>query len=224
MIRMKLPDGSERYVVSGIRLDDVARTIDPLLGASAACASVDGELHDMRDCVKRDCQLTIHTVTTPEGARVAGHTAAHIVAQAVKQLFPAAVLGRGPANGNGFYHEFDIGRLLIEDDLRRIEEEIAHIIAEDLPIERREMSKGDARSLLIRRGEVLKLEVLEWIDAPVVTVYGHGEHVDLCCGPHLSSTGRLSHVSLSGVAVSNWRDDPNAESLNRIYGTAVSGG
>jgi len=222
MIRMMLPDGSERQVVAGIRLDDAARAIDPRLGAGAVCASVDGTLHDLRDRLEQDCRLTIHTDATPEGARVAGHTAAHIVAQAVKRLFPDAVLGRGPSSGAGFFHDFDIGRPLLDEDLRRIEAEIERIIAEDWPIERLEMSKGDARSLLIRRGEVLKLEVLEEIAAPRVTVYCHGEYVDVCRGPHLASTGRLPSVRLDRVDEASWRDDPNAESLHRIHGTIVA--
>ena len=221
MIRMHLPDGSERLAAQGICLRDAARTIHPKLADRAVCASVDGELHDLRDCLGEDCQLTLFTAATPEGTKVTGHTAAHIVAQAVKRLFPSALLGLDPTIGEGFHHDFEIGHALTEEDLQQIQAEVDRIIAEDLPIERESLSKGEARTLLIRRGEVLRLEILERIDSPTVTVYRHGEFVDLCHGPHLASTGCLPEIRLTTVEQATWQDDPRAEVLSRVYGTVV---
>ena len=221
MIRMWFPDGSELRAARGISLREAAMTIHPDLADRAVCASVDGELRDLRDTLAEDCQLTLHTDATPEGARVAGHTAAHIVAQAVKRLFPSAILGLDPT-ANGFFScDVEFGRSLTEDDLQRIQEEVDRIVTEDLPIEREILSKGDARALLIRRGEVLKLEILERIGSPTVTVYRHGEFVDLCRGPHLASTGRLPEIRLTAVGEASWRNDPNAEALSRISGAVV---
>ncbi len=117
--------------------------------------------------------------------------------------------------------DFEVGRPFTREELARVQMEMARIVEEDLPIERHEMSKGDARALLIRRGEVLKLELLEEIDGPTVILYSQGEHIDLCRGPHASSTGRVSDARLTGLAAANWRDDPYAETLNRIYGAVA---
>jgi len=221
MIKMWLPDGSERRAARGISLREAAMTIHPDLADRAVCASVDGELRDLRDALAEDCQLTLHTDATPEGTRVAGHTAAHIVAQAVKRLFPSAILGLDPIANGRFSCDVEFGRQLTVGDLRKIQEEVDRIVAENLPIERETLSKGDARALLIRRGEVLKLEVLDRIDSPTVTVYRHGEFVDLCRGPHLASTGCLPEIRLTTIGDASWRDDPRAEALCRISGALV---
>jgi threonyl-tRNA synthetase len=219
MIRIRLPDGSERTVVRGIRLREAARTLQPELADLAVCAEVGGALRDLRDRLEEDCRMTLLTAAAPEGARVVRHTAAHVVAQAAKRLFPAATLGRDPIAENIFQYDLEIGRALTEDDLERIQVEVDRIIAEDLPIERDSLSKGEARTWLIRRGEVLKLEILERIDAPTVTVYSHGEFSDLCGGPHLQSTGRLPGIRLTSVEETTWQNDPGGERLLRFCGT-----
>lgn len=219
MIRIALHDGSIREIVLGRPIRDVATELDPRLGSSIVCASVNGVLHDARDRLNEDCRLTLHTAATPEGRAVLSHTAAHIAAHAVKRLFPSAALGRGPASADAFYHDFEFQRPFTRSELVRVETEIARIIEQDLPIERQEMSKGDARALLIRRREVLQLELLEEIDAPMVVLYAQGDHVDLCRGPHAPSTGQVPAVRLTGLAAAAWRDDPHAEPLHRIYGT-----
>ena len=218
MIRIRLPDGSERTVVRGTRLREAARTLQPELADLAVCADVDGGLRDLRDRLEEDCRLTLLTDTAPEGARVVRHTAAHVVAQAVKRLFPAATLGLDPIAENLFQYDLEIEKALAEDDLERIQIEVDRIIAEDLPIERDTLSKGEARTWLIRRGEVLKLEILERIDAPTVTVYSHGEFSDLCRGPHLQSTGRLPGIRLTSVEETTWQNDPGGERLHRVCG------
>jgi len=219
MIRIRLPDGSERTVVRGTRLREAARTLQPELAELAVCADVDGRLRDLRDRLEEDCRLTLLTETVPEGARVVRHTAAHVVAQAAKRLFPTATLGRDPIAEDLFQYDLEIESALTEDDLERIQAEVDRIIAEDLPIERDTLSKGEARTWLIRRGEVLKLEILERIDAPTVTVYSHGEFSDLCRGPHLQSTGRLPGIRLTSVEETTWQNDPGGERLHRVCGT-----
>jgi threonyl-tRNA synthetase len=130
-----------------------------------------------------------------------------------------ATLGRDPIDGDLFEYDLEIGRALTEDDLERIQAEVDRIIAEDLPIERNSLSKGEARAWLIRRGEVLKLEILERISAPTVTIYSHGEFSDLCSGPHLESTGQLPGIRLTSVEEATWQDDPAGERLLRVCGT-----
>jgi len=223
MIRVALSDGSSRELRSGACVRDVAREIEPQLGESMVCASIDGELRDVRDRLERDCALRIYTRQTAEGYKVLCHTAAHVVGQAVARLFPETILGRGAACDSGFYHDFEFRRPPNFRDLERIETEAARIVHEDLPIERQRTSKGDARSLLVRLGEIFKLELLEEIDCPSVFLYSQGEHVDLCRGPHAPSTGRVPIPRLTGFSVSRWRGDPHAEALHRIHGTIDRG-
>ena len=218
MILIRLPDGSRREAQPGVCVRDIANEIDPQLSESTVCASVNEKLRDVRDRLTEDCSLTFHTAMTPEGRKVVCHTAAHIAAHAVKRLFPAVTLGVGLASSNGFYHDFEVGRPFAREELARIETEMSRIVEEDLPIERCEMSKGDVRTLLIRFGEVLRVELLEEIDASRVSLYRQGEYIDLCHGPHVSSTGRVPSAHLTGLATANWRDDPHAERLNRVYG------
>lgn len=222
MIRIRLPDGSERAVMRGTGLREAARTLQPELADLAVCAEVDGALRDLRDRLEEDCRLTFLTAAVPEGARVVCHTAAHVVAQAAKRLFPTATLGRDPIAEDLFQYDLEIGKALTEDDLERIQAEVDRIIAEDLPIERDSLSKGEARTWLIRCGEVLKLEILERIDAPTVTVYSQGEFSDLCRGPHLQSTGRLPGIRLTSVEEATWRSEPGGERLHRVCGTFTS--
>jgi len=222
MMRIALSDGSSRQVPVGVSVRDAALEFDPGLSQILVCATVDGELRDLNDRLTTDCRLAFHTMATPEGRAVLRHSAAHIVAQAVKRLFPDAVLGMGPANGEGFYQDFDPFRPIEEGDLERTATEMVQIVKEDLPIERIEMSKGDARALLIHLGEVLKVEVLEQIKAPTVTFYRQGDYIDLCRGPHVPSTGLAAHAHLTGIGQAMWQDDPHAEILARVYGTLNS--
>jgi len=219
MIRIALPGGSKRKIRPGACVQDVAYGISPRLGERIVCATVDGTLRDVRHRLTRDCALEFHTAATPEGRVVLCHTTAHIAAQAVKRLFPDVALGAGPASRAGFYHDFEVKHTLTEDVLPAVEAQMAQIVEENLPIERRELSKGDARAQLIRRGEVLKLELLEEIGTPNVILYTHGDHVDLCRGPHVTSTGDVPRARLTGLTTATWRDDPHAEVLNRIFGT-----
>ncbi len=219
MIRIALPDGSKRSIRCGTGIRDLATAVEPRLAPTLLCVTVDGELRDLRDRLTSDCEIGFHTASTPEGRAVLCHTAAHIAAHAVKRLFPDIVLGMGPASARGFVQDIVAARPLTEAETERIEAEMARIIDEDLPIERIEMSRGDARSLLIRLGEVLKLEILEEIGTPAITLYKQGDYIDLCRGPHAPSTGFAPRARLTGIDAATWRDDPHAEVLTRIRGT-----
>ena len=206
-----------REVRRGTRLCDIAwDCAGPATPVS--CAVLDGVVCDLRDCVWEDGQVTFPVAGSPEGGRVLLHTAAHVVAQAAKRLFPEATLGRDPRSLDVFQVDLEVGIPLGESDLAAIQLEVERIIGEDLPIERLTLSKGDARARLIRRGEILKLEVLEAIDSPFVTIYEHGEFSDLCHGPHLLSTGQLPLVRLVSIEDVAWQNDPGAERLSRLSG------
>ncbi len=220
MIHVSLPDGSTREFEPGISILAVAEAIGPRLANDAVCAYVDGELRDLREPLSEDCSLTLVTPGSPQALEVLRHTTTHIMAQAVKRLFPQALLGIGPAIETGFYYDFKLEDTFTPDDLARIEAEMHKIVAADIPIERMEVSKDEARGLLAMRGEELKLEILEDIEAETVTLYQQGEFVDLCRGPHLQSTGRAKYFKLTGVAGAYWHGDPTAPMLQRIYGTA----
>ncbi|MFC2077813.1 hypothetical protein ACFLTM_03300 [Candidatus Bipolaricaulota bacterium] len=224
MIRMRMPNGLEERIQSGTTLNEVARALitDPV--NPVVCADVDGFLHDLRQCLSKDCEVTLLTARTREGARVLCHTAAHVVAQAAKRLFPDAALGRDPKSRDLFQVDLEIGTSLRKGDLAGIQEEVDRIIEEDLPIERYSLSKGEARAWLIRFGEVLKLEILERIEGQTVTIYSHGEFSDLCHGPHLQSTGQLPPIRLTSVEDVTWQNDPNAERLHRLCGTFAKAG
>jgi len=221
VIRITTPDGTKRETTAGTTLLEAARTIDPRLGPTATCASVDGALHDLRDHLEMDCRVAIHTDSTQEGLTVLRHTAAHIAAHAVRRLFPSAVHGFGKATDSGFLLDFEVARPFTAEDLSRIECEMIRIIEADLPIERSEMSKGDVRVLLVHLGEVLRVELLEELEGRTVTLYSQGEYVDVCQGPHVASTGCVPTVRLTGLTREHWRADPNAPLLYRIYGTVA---
>ncbi len=220
MIHVSLPDGSTREFEPGISILAAAEAIDPRLAEDAVCAYVDGKLRDLRDVLTEDCSLTLVTPDSPQALEVLRHTTTHIMAQAVKRLFPRALLGIGPAIENGFYYDFELEETFTPEDLEKIEAEMHRIVDEDFPIERMEVSKEEARGLLAMRGEELKLEILDGIEEDTVTLYEQGEFIDLCRGPHLQSTGRAKYFKLTGVAGAYWRGDPTAPMLQRIYGTA----
>jgi threonyl-tRNA synthetase len=222
MIRVSLPDGSVMEVSQGISILEVAERIGPRLAEAARCALVDGELRDLRETLREDCTLTVVTTDDAHALTTLRHTTTHVMAQAVKRLFAAAKLGIGPAIENGFYYDFDLDAALTEDDLERITDEMRRIIAEDLPIARRDLPKEEARALLTEQGETYKLELLDDLEGETVTFFEQGEFVDLCRGPHLRSTGQVrpDAVKLLSIAGAYWRGDETRPMLQRIYGTA----
>jgi threonyl-tRNA synthetase len=221
MIRVFLPDGSELSVEAGSSILDVARAIGPRLADAAICAIVDGELRDVRESLEKDATLTIVTAGSAQALEVLRHTTTHIMAHAVKRLFPDVALGIGPAIDEGFYYDFGGDHAFSEDDLTRITAEMERIIAEDLPIHREQLSREDARARLTAGGETLKLELLEDIEDDTSSFFSQGEFTDLCRGPHLQSTGRVNPkaLKLTSIAGAYWRGDESRPMLQRIYGT-----
>jgi threonyl-tRNA synthetase len=222
MIDVSLPDGSMVKVAGGASILEVARTIGPRLAQDAVAALVNGELRDLRERLTEDCTLTLLTQRSEQGLEVLRHTTTHVMAQAVKRLFPQAKLGIGPAIEDGFYYDFSVASAFTAEDLERIEGEMRKIIAEDLPIERLEATKDEAHKILARADEPLKRELLDEIEGATVTLYRQGEFADLCRGPHLQSAGRINKDAfrLLSVAGAYWRGDERAPMLQRIYGTA----
>jgi threonyl-tRNA synthetase len=222
MIRITLPDGSVKEVAAGTPILDVIEQIGPRLAHAAVCALVDNEPRDVREPLTRDGALKVLTQGDEHVLETLRHTAAHVLAQAVKRLFPDAHLGIGPAIEDGFYYDFDLSHSLTDEDLERIGEEMQAIISSDEKILRREIPLSEARELLSSHGEALKLELLKDLEAESITFFQQGEFVDLCRGPHLQSTGRLdpAAIKLLSVAGAYWRGDEKNPMLQRIYGTA----
>lgn len=186
----------------------------------AAGALWNGQLLDLREPVPPEGEVRILGLRDPAALEVLRHTAAHVLAHAVTRLFPGTKLAIGPAIADGFYYDFLFPNPISHEDLPRIEEEMRKIVAEDLPLERVWLSRGEAERLLRERGEDYKLELLEEIGGEKISFYRQGEFLDLCRGPHLPSTGLVRHFKLLDLAGAYWRGDPNRDMLTRIYGTA----
>jgi threonyl-tRNA synthetase len=225
MIHISLPDGSVKEVAAGTTILEVVASIGPRLAQAAVCAVVDGELRDVREPLTQDGTLTVFTKEDEHVLETIRHTASHIMAQAVKRLFPNARLGIGPAIDEGFYYDLDLPSSLTDEDLEKIFAEMKTIISQDLPITRKELAVGEARELLQSQGETYKLELLDELrelESGTITFFEQGEFSDLCRGPHLQSTGTLNPdtVKLLSVAGAYWRGDEKRPMLQRIYGTA----
>ncbi len=222
MSRITLPDGSVREVKQGASFLEVAEGIGPRLAKAAVCVRWNGELRDLRETVPGDGTFSVIGPGEPEALDTLRHTASHVMAQAIKRLFPDARLGIGPAIAEGFYYDLDLPTPFAEGDLEKIALGMREIIAADLPIVRREMRKDDARALFERRGETYKLELIDDIEGDTFSVFEQGEFADLCRGPHLRSTGalRADALKLLSIAGAYWRGDEKRPMLQRVYGTA----
>ena len=183
-----------------------------------AAVTEDGRLVDLGDGVRKEKIARYVSFEDREGKAIYWHSTSHIMAQAVKRLFPEAKLGVGPAIEEGFYYDFDLPRTLSEEDLPRIEEEMRRIIEEDIPFRRREVSKDEAREIFATRGEKYKLELLEEIADSTVSIYEQGEFVDLCRGPHVPTTSYIKAFKLLSVSGAHWRGKEGNPMLQRIYG------
>jgi len=221
MIQLVLPDGNKMEFEAGVSLSAVAEAIGPGLGKAAIGALVNGELCDLREQVYEDSSINIITSTSVNGLEILRHTTAHIMAQAVRSLFPQAKLGIGPAITDGFYYDFELSHRFSSDDLEKISEEMRRIIADDLLIERFEKSKQEAEEIFQGRGEPFKLELIEEHDTERVIIYQQGEFIDLCRGPHLPATSYVKPdaFKLTSIAGAYWKGDESRPMLQRIYGT-----
>lgn len=219
-IKVSLPDGSVKEFARGVTPLEVAQTIGPGLAKAALAAKVNGQVVDLKRPLTGDCTLEILTAQSEEGLEVLRHSTAHLMAQALRRLYPGTKLAIGPVVGERFYYDVDCPKPLSAEDFPAIEEEMARIVAEDLPIVREEISKADAEALFRETEEPYKLEILEGLEDGSISLYRQGEFVDLCRGPHVPSTGYIKAFKLLSVAGAYWRGDSNRPMLQRIYGTS----
>ncbi|EEM47958.1 threonine--tRNA ligase [Bacillus cereus] len=223
MIEIKFPDGSVKEFVNGVTLEEIAGFISSSLKKKAVAGKVNDGLYDLRRKIEENAEVEIITIDSNEGVEIARHSAAHILAQAVKRLYSDINLGVGPVIENGFYYDMDLPSSVNVEDLRKIEKEMKKIINENIKIERVEVSREEAAKLFQEMNDRLKLELLEAIPSgESVTLYKQGEFVDLCRGPHLPFTGYLKAFQLTHVSGAYWRGDSNNQVLQRIYGVAFS--
>ena len=218
-IRITLPNGDVLEMDRGSTAGDVAASIGPGLATAALAAVVNGETVGLAEPIEEDAEISILTEKSPESLAVLRHSAAHILATAVRELRPGAGIGFGPAIDDGFYYDFEVDAPFTPEDLEEFEKKMGEITAADQPFSRRRVSKDEARELF--SDDPLKLERLEEFDADeVITVYENGPFLDLCKGPHVPTTGKLEHFKLLSGAGAYWRGDEKRQMLQRIYGTA----
>jgi threonyl-tRNA synthetase len=221
MINITLKDGTTKEFEKGSSVLDIAKAISSGLARVAMAAEVDGQLADLRKPILQDSSLHINTFDDKNGKEAFWHTSSHILAQAVKRLFPEAKLAIGPAIDNGFYYDFDVKDPFTPEDLERIEEEMAKIVKEDYKIERFEMPRQEAIEQMERAGEIYKVELIK--DLPedaVISFYKQDDFADLCAGPHILSTGKVKAIKLLSVAGAYWRGSEKNKMLQRIYGVS----
>lgn len=221
MVSITLPDGSKREFENAPSVLDIAKNISVSLAKAALAGRVDGRLVDLSHVVDKDAEVAIVTGRDPEGLELIRHSTAHLMAQAVKELFPSAQVTIGPAIENGFYYDFSFERPFTPEDLKKIEARMDEIVKRDLPVERVEMSRDEAVKFFLDMGEKYKAELIEAIpEGETISLYRQGDFIDLCRGPHVPSTGKLKVHKLMKVAGAYWRGDSKNEMLQRIYGTA----
>jgi threonyl-tRNA synthetase len=216
-----LPDGAQRSFDGPITVAAVAQSIGPGLARAALAGKVNGRLVDTSHLIDGDATLAIVTERDPEGLEIIRHSTAHLLAQAVKQLYPEAQVTIGPVIEDGFYYDFAYSRPFTTEDLAAIETRMHELSTQDLPVARREMSRDAAVAHFRSLGENYKAEIIASIpSAEAISLYGQGDWVDLCRGPHVPSTGKIKAFKLMKVAGAYWRGDSRNEMLQRIYGTA----
>jgi threonyl-tRNA synthetase len=221
MIQVTLKDGTALSVEQGSTCYDVAKSISAGLARAALGAQIDGQRCDLSTTLTKDCQLNILTFDDKDGRWIFRHTASHVLAQAVKRLYPQAKLAIGPAIDDGFYYDFDVEEAFTPEDLAKIEAEMKKIVKEAIPLKRREIPREEAIALFKEKDEPYKVELIE--DLPedaLITLYEQGDFVDLCAGPHLFDTSKIKAFKLTSCTGAYWRGDSNRKMLKRIYGTA----
>ncbi|MFQ5488208.1 MAG: threonine--tRNA ligase, partial [Gammaproteobacteria bacterium] len=221
MPTITLPDNSQRHYDQPVTVAQIAADIGPGLAKAALAGRVDGHLVDLSHTIDGDAQVAIVTERDPEGLEIIRHSTAHLLAQAVKELFPEAQVTIGPVIEDGFYYDFAFERPFTPEDLAAIERKMAELAAADLPVVRGKMPREEAMAFFRDMGEAYKARIIEDIPAhEVLSLYRQGDFIDLCRGPHVPSTGRLKAFKLTKVAGAYWRGDSRNEMLQRIYGTA----
>ncbi|WP_071460338.1 threonine--tRNA ligase [Bacillus massilinigeriensis] len=220
-VKMTFPDGAVKEFSFGTTIEDIAASISPGLKKKAVAGKVEGEMYDLRRPIEKDGAVEIITPESNEALEVLRHSTAHLMAQAIKRLYPDVKLGIGPVIESGFYYDIDLETSLTPEDLPAIEKEMAKIVNENLEIVRKEVSRDEAVKLYKEIGDEYKLELIEAIPADeTVTIYEQGEFFDLCRGVHLASTGKIKEFKLLSIAGAYWRGNSDNKMLQRIYGTA----
>ncbi len=221
MPNIRLPDGSSKSFPGPVTVAEIAAAIGAGLARAALAGKVDGKLVDLSSRLENDSQVQIITERDPEGLEILRHSTAHLLAQAVKELHPDAQVTIGPVIENGFYYDFSYKRPFTPEDLAAIEKKMQEIAKQDLPVQRREMPRDAAVKFFSDMGEKYKAEIIASIpEKETISLYGQGNWIDLCRGPHVPSTGKLKTFKLMRVAGAYWRGDSKNEMLQRIYGTA----
>ena len=219
-IKIKFPDGSVKEFDKEVTGFQVAQSISSRLADEALAIEVNGEVKDLNSKLNEDCSIKILTFNENEGKEVYWHSSSHLMAHAIKSIYPEAKFGVGPAIENGFYYDFDINTKLGEDDLNIIENKMLEIAKHDNKFERVELSKQNAIDIFSKKHDQYKLEILNDLkeNGEVISIYNEGDFTDLCTGPHLPSAGKIKYVKLLSVSGSYWRGDEKNKQLQRIYG------
>ena len=220
-VKIILPDGSAKEYAAGTTLGEAVKQLSNSLAKKVLAANVNGELTDLREELVDGSEVAFLTFEDDGGKHTLRHTASHILAQAVKRLWPEAKLAIGPAIDKGFYYDIDMEHTLTPEDLGKIEKEMSRIIKENLPITKSVMSRQEAIEFFKSKNEDYKVELIE--DLPedaVISCYSQGDFIDLCAGPHVASTGKVKAFKLQSIAGAYWRGDEKNKMLQRIYGTA----
>lgn len=223
MIKVSLKDGSVKEYNEGITIMEVAESISAGLARVALAGELNGEVKDLSTKLDKDCNLNILTFDSEGGKRAYRHTTSHVLAQAVKQLYPNVKLAIGPSIDTGFYYDFDIDKPFSIEDLEKIEKEMSKIVKEDLKLERFTLPRNEAIKFMEEKGEPYKVELIKDLpEGEIISFYRQGDFVDLCAGPHIPSTGRIKAFKLLSVAGAYWRGNEKNKMLQRIYGTAYA--
>lgn len=219
MITITLPDGSKKQYDQPVSAYEVAKGISPRLAEASICAELDGKLVDLDRIIDHDTALVLHTFSSEKGKEIYWHSTAHLMAQAVKQLWPEVKVTIGPAIEQGFYYDFDRDAPFTEEELKQIEQRMQELSSQALPYSRTELSKAEAMKLFGDMGESYKLEILSEIpDGEIISSYRQGDFIDLCRGPHIQHTGKIKAIKLLKSSGAYWRGDEKNKMLKRIYG------
>ena len=224
MIKISLKDGVVKEYENGVTALEIAKSLGAGLYKAACVCRINGEVKDLRTPINKDSAVEILTFEDDEGKKAFRHTASHILAQAVKRLFPGAKLAIGPAIDNGFYYDFDIDQPFTFEDLEKIEGEMKKIVKEALPLERFELAPDEAISMMKEKDEPYKVELIQEHagKGENISFFKQGEFTELCAGPHIPDTGRVKAFKLTSCTGAYWRGDSNKKMLQRIYGTAFT--
>ena len=222
-ITVTLPDNSTRSYDGGVTPQEIAESIGSRLAQDAIAAQVNGQSVDLNVPIEADAEVAILTGDSPEGHEVLLHSTAHLMAHAVKELFPEAKVTIGPAIENRFYYDFDIDGTFSDEDLVKIEKKMGELAANDHVVTRMELTHGEAVKLFNKMNESYKVEIIEDIEGDDnISAYTQGDFTDLCRGPHVPQTGKIKYFKLLNTSGAYWRGNENNKMLQRIYGTSFS--